>query len=95
MDAEREGFTFIALIGLKDTIRCETPYAVQVGRQKGINVRITADCSPTVAKAIAVASGIINYTELDDPNVCMEGPVFYNAMGGLTQDASGAKKVGD
>lgn len=43
---------------------------------------VTGDNIDT-ARAIAVKCNIIDSTQLDDDEVCMEGPVFYDQVGGL------------
>lgn len=43
---------------------------------------VTGDNIKT-AQAIAEKCGIITEAEIGDPKVCMEGPEFYEAMGGL------------
>jgi magnesium-transporting ATPase (P-type) len=43
---------------------------------------VTGDNIDT-ARAIAVKCHIITSEQLEDDEVCMEGPTFYDAVGGL------------
>ena len=53
---------------------------------------ITGD-NLTTAKAIAENCGIITKEEKDDPLVCVEGPEFYEKMGGLQDEGTPEERV--
>ena len=57
--------------------------------------RVTTDSSLEVAKFKAVRCGIISEKEMQDSEVCMEGPDFFNALGGLCGDELDTLKVGN
>lgn len=52
---------------------------------------VTGDNVDT-AKAIAVQCGIITEADLDNPNICKEGPEFYEMCGGLKEYVKDGKK---
>ena len=60
MDVERDGLTFVALIGIVVILRCEVPDAVNLCKERGIQVRIATSESLILASRIAERCGIIN-----------------------------------
>lgn len=80
---EEDGFTLIALAGIKDIIREEVPQAVSQCNYAGVRVRMVTGDNKVTAMAIAKECGILGEGEETDANVCMEGPEFYNFVGGL------------
>lgn len=75
---EKDGFTLIAIMGIEDTVRAEVPDAVSRIRKAGVIVRMVTGDNIDTARAIAVKCNIIDKNQLDDDEVCMEGPVFYD-----------------
>lgn len=75
---ERDGFTLISIIGIEDTVREEVPDAVKRISEAGVTVRMVTGDNIDTARAIAVKCNIIRPEQLDDDEVCMEGPSFYD-----------------
>ena len=75
-----------------DVIRSEVPNAVETCQKAGIAVRMITGDNIVTAQAIAVECKIIQKGDMDDPQVCMEGPEFYNDMGGLIE-VNGVERV--
>jgi Ca2+ transporting ATPase len=73
----------IALAGIKDIIRDEVPKAVSQCNFAGVRVRMVTGDNKITAIAIAKECGILGENDGDEENVCMEGPEFYNFVGGL------------
>jgi magnesium-transporting ATPase (P-type) len=67
-------------------LRTEVPLSVARCKRAGITVRMITGDNLTTAKAIAANCGIITEAEKDDPMVCVEGPEFYEEMGGLADE---------
>lgn len=90
-DIEKDGFTLIAIMGIEDTIRAEVPSAVKRIQEAGVIVRMVTGDNIDTAKAIAVKCHIIEKEDLENDDVCMEGPIFYKECEGLTmkRDAKG------
>lgn len=82
-DVEKSNLTLIGIQGIYDVIRSEVPQAVKDCHGAGIMVRMITGDNIITAQAIAEKCGIISKDEIDDSKVCMEGPEFYEAMGGL------------
>lgn len=82
-DVELSNLTLIGILGIYDVIRSEVPEAVRICHGAGIMVRMITGDNITTAQAIAEKCGIISQNEIGDNKVCMEGPEFYNDMGGL------------
>jgi len=87
-DAEKkqsaeDGLTLIAILGIKDIIRSEVPGAVETCQGAGVMVRMITGDNLLTAKAIAAECNIITEAQKADPDICIEGPEFYNAMGGI------------
>lgn len=83
---EAKGFTLIAIVGIKDIIRAEVPKAVKTCQKAGIKVRMVTGDNKTTALAIARECNIISdQANLDSEHndYVMEGPEFYERMGGL------------
>ena len=82
-DVEKSGLTLICILGIYDVIRSEVPGAVATCQRAGVTVRMVTGDNIITAQAIAQLCNIISEAEIGDPQVCMEGPEFYAAMGGL------------
>lgn len=80
---EENGNILIALAGIKDIIREEVPKAVSQCNFAGVRVRMVTGDNKITAIAIAKECGILAENEDEEDNVCMEGPEFYNFVGGL------------
>lgn len=80
---EKEGFTLLAILGIEDTVRQEVPDAVSRIQAAGVTVRMVTGDNIDTARAIAVKCNIIGKEQLDDDEVCMEGPAFFDTVGGL------------
>ena len=92
-DVETQGLTLIGILGIYDVIRSEVPEAVRVCQRAGVTVRMVTGDNIITAKAIAVKCGIITEAEMDDRDVCDEGPEFYNRMEGLKIMEDGEERV--
>jgi len=77
-----------------DIVRQEVPEAVKQIQKAGVTVRMVTGDNIVTAKAIAVMCNIIGSDQLDDELCCMEGPVFYERMGGLVTK-KGVEGVGN
>lgn len=74
----------ICIAGIKDIIREEVPEAVAKCNVAGVRVRMVTGDNKITAIAIAKECGIINEgEELDNGQVCMEGPEFNEYVGSL------------
>jgi len=82
-EIEMTGFTLIAIVGIRDIIRKEVPDAVAVCQKAGIMVRMVTGDNKITAMAIAKECNIINANTGIDNDSVMEGPDFYERMGGL------------
>ena len=91
-DVEVNDLTLISIMGIYDIIRSEVPKAVETCQKAGVTVRMITGDNIITAQAIAEKCGIIQEHEMDDPQVCMEGPEFYTAMGGLIE-VNGRERV--
>lgn len=80
---EESGHTLICIAGIKDIIREEVPDAVIKCNEAGVRVRMVTGDNKITAIAIAKECGIIKEGEEEQQCVCMEGPEFYNFVGGL------------
>lgn len=82
----------LGIIGIRDVIRPEVPDAVSVCQKAGIRVRMVTGDNKVTALAIAKQCNII--TE-DREDSVMEGPEFYERVGGLVTEGDGddAKEV--
>lgn len=77
---EKFGLTCIGVLGIRDIIRPEVPEAVDTCQKAGIKVRMVTGDNKITALAIAKQCKIIG---TDHPDAVMEGPVFYDRVGGL------------
>jgi len=90
---EKDGFTLIAIMGIEDTVRDEVPSAVEKIKRAGVIVRMVTGDNIDTARAIAVKCNIIDKKEIDDEEVCMEGPAFYDFVGGLKEKRLESGKI--
>lgn len=90
---EKSGLTLICIFGIMDIVRTEVPKAVDQITKAGVTVRMVTGDNIVTAQAIAVQCHIITEDKIGDPNVCIEGPEFYDKMGGLVTDKEGIEKV--
>ncbi len=80
---EQSDTTCVCIFGIKDIIRPEVPEAVKTCQGAGVKVRMVTGDNKITAMAIAKECGIIQ-ADIDLPNDCvLEGPEFYERMGGL------------
>jgi len=68
-----DGLTLIAIVGLSDCVRPGVLESVLACQSKDITVRMVTGYDVTIAKAIAIKSGIISEAETEDEQICMEG----------------------
>jgi Ca2+ transporting ATPase len=80
---EKFGLTCISILGIRDIIRPEVPDAVKKCQTAGIKVRMVTGDNKVTALAIAKQCGIIG---TNHPDAVMEGPQFYERIGGLYCD---------
>lgn len=80
---ETSGLTLIAILGIYDVIRSEVPGAVETCQKAGVIVRMVTGDNIVTAKAIAEKCKIITASQMEEDKFCIEGPEFYNLMGGL------------
>ena len=66
-----EGFTLLAICGIKDPVRKDVPGAVRACQEAGIFVRMLTGDNMLTARHIAKECGI-----LTEDGLCMEGPEF-------------------
>ena len=93
-DIEKSGLTLICIFGIMDIVRPEVPGAVKTIQKAGVTVRMVTGDNIVTARAIAVNCNILKESELDDTRCCMEGPEFYERMGGLVV-RHGKEEVGN
>jgi len=82
-DVEKSGLTMICIFGIMDIVRPEVPGAVKQIQKAGVTVRMVTGDNIVTARAIAINCNILKPEELEDSRCCMEGPEFYDKMGGL------------
>lgn len=92
-DVEKSGLTLIGILGIMDVIRSEVPDAVDRVSRAGVIVRMVTGDNIVTARAIAKLCKILNDQEMKDDECCMEGPEFYNHIGGLVEDKDGNERV--
>lgn len=73
----------ICIFGIWDIVRPEVPGAVKQIQRAGVTVRMVTGDNIVTARAIAVKCNILTEDEKKDDRCCMEGPAFYEKMGGL------------
>jgi Ca2+ transporting ATPase len=66
-----------------DIVRPEVPDSVLQIQGAGVTVRMVTGDNIVTARAIAVLCNIITPDQVDDERCCIEGPEFYEKMGGL------------
>ena len=81
-EVEETGYTCFAILGIKDVIRPEVPGAVLQCKAASIKVRMVTGDNKITARAIAKECNIYDAGIPDDLQV-MEGPFFYEKVGGL------------
>lgn len=86
---EESDNVLIAIAGIKDIIREEVPEAVRKCNYAGVRVRMVTGDNKITAIAIARECGILGENEGNEECVCMEGPEFYNYVGGLIYKDTG------
>jgi Ca2+ transporting ATPase len=82
-EVEKGGYTLVGIIGIKDVIRPEVPLAVERCQKAGIMVRMVTGDNLITAKAIARECGILTDELANLPDSVMEGPQFFDRMGGI------------
>ena len=80
---EKNDFVVICIFGIKDIIRPEVPKAVATCMQAGITVRMVTGDNKITAMAIAKECKIIDESFGITQDSVLEGPEFYERMGGL------------
>jgi Ca2+ transporting ATPase len=80
---EKRDFVVICIFGIKDIIRPEVPIAVATCMRAGITVRMVTGDNKITAMAIAKECKIIDEKFGVTPDSVLEGPEFYERMGGL------------
>lgn len=80
---EKRDFILTCILGIKDIIREEVPDAVAACHRAGIIVRMVTGDNKVTAKAIARECRILLPEEEERSDTVMEGPVFYDLIGGL------------
>jgi P-type Ca2+ transporter type 2B len=80
---ERTGFTCICVLGIRDIIRPEVPGAVALCQKAGIIVRMVTGDNKVTALAIAQECNIMNDQLAKIKDSVMEGPAFFDRLGGL------------
>ena len=80
---EKDNFVMVCIFGIKDVIRPEVPQAVATCARAGITVRMVTGDNKVTAMAIARECKIIDDKFEKNADNVMEGPEFYERMGGL------------
>lgn len=80
---EKRDFIVVCIFGIKDIIRPEVPDAVAQCMKAGITVRMVTGDNKVTAMAIAKECKIITSETEHIHDSVMEGPEFYDRMGGL------------
>lgn len=95
LGAEKDGFTFVGICGIKDPIRDEVPGSVNICMKAGIQVKMVTGDNPVTARAIAKECAIIDPNEPDDDTSgrVMQGRDFIELVGGVEKKP--AEKKGD
>lgn len=78
-----DGLTLVGILGIYDIIRPEVPGAVATCQKAGVIVRMITGDNIVTAKAIAEKCGLITEAQKEVEGMCIEGPEFYDKMGGL------------
>lgn len=80
-EIEKNGFTMVLLMGIKDILREEVPGAIAKCKNAGVRVRMVTGDNLLTARAIAQECGIINPDDKD--SLVMNGMDFINKVGGV------------
>jgi Ca2+ transporting ATPase len=80
---EKTGYTLICILGIRDIIREEVPLAVSKCQSAGITVRMVTGDNRITARAIAKECGILTDKQAEHHYSVLEGPEFYDMIGGL------------
>jgi Ca2+ transporting ATPase len=80
---EKTDFTLICILGIKDIIREEVPGAVAKCQMAGITVRMVTGDNRITARAISMECKILTEKQAEHHYSCLEGPEFYEMIGGL------------
>lgn len=80
---EKNDFIVVCIFGIKDIIRPEVPDAVATCMRAGITVRMVTGDNKITAMAIAKECKIIDEKFGITSDSVLEGPEFYERMGGL------------
>jgi Ca2+ transporting ATPase len=80
---EKSDFTLICILGIRDIIREEVPGAVKKCQEAGITVRMVTGDNKITAKAISKECSILTDRQAEHAYSCLEGPEFYEMIGGL------------
>ncbi|VEU23154.1 DEKNAAC104214 [Brettanomyces naardenensis] len=65
-----------AVVGIKDPLRAGVREAIEQCRKAGVSVRMVTGDNILTARAISRNCGILPEELVDDPDSCMDGPVF-------------------
>lgn len=82
-DIEEDGFTLIAIAGIRDILRPEVPQAVQDCNTAGVRVRMITGDNKQTAIAIAKDCGILQDGEENKKGVVFTGAEFMDYIGGI------------
>jgi len=93
-DIEKSGLTLVVIFGIMDIVRPEVPGAVKQIQKAGVTVRMVTGDNIVTAKAIAQNCNILTGDSIEDERCCIEGPEFYDKMGGLVV-RHGKEEVGN
>jgi len=74
----------ITIFGIQDIMRKEVPGAIAQVGVAGVMVRMVTGDNLVTAKAIAKDCGIVNDQQMEDEEICMEGPKFHDLVQGLS-----------
>ena len=66
--------TMIGIFGLRDVMRYKSIEGVNMLRSMGVNVRIVTGDNRVVTGVVATALSVATQDELNQDNVCVEGP---------------------
>ena len=66
--------TMIGIFGLRDVMRYKSIEGVNMLRSMGVNVRIVTGDNRVVTGVVATALSVATQDELNQENVCVEGP---------------------
>jgi len=78
-----KNLTMIGIFAIRDPIRPEIPSSIAACQHAGINIRMCTGDNIVTAKAIAIESGILKESEIENEFACLEGKEFRELCGGL------------